>query len=127
MFRTLLEPEGATEKLTVLIEQALPVFQAAGDHAALYIGYSALGQVGNMRGQMDAGLEAYEQAATHAQQAGMQHEELGWRSTMRFSSEARFQTSSTPLSSSPLPSVRIKPPTSRLPVAICAPPSSWTA
>jgi tetratricopeptide (TPR) repeat protein len=62
----------------------LPVFRAAGNDAALYIGYSALGQVGNMRGQMDAGLEAYEQAAIHAQQAGLPHEDLGWRSTLRF-------------------------------------------
>ncbi|MBA3687466.1 MAG: AAA family ATPase [Chloroflexi bacterium] len=84
LLRTFLEPEGATEELAILIEEALPVFRAAGDDAALYIGYSALGQVGNMRGQMDAGLEAFEQAATHAQQAGMPHEELGWRSTLRF-------------------------------------------
>jgi class 3 adenylate cyclase/tetratricopeptide (TPR) repeat protein len=84
LLRTFLEPEGATEQLAVLIEEALPVFRAAGDDAALYIGYSALGQVRNMRGQMDAGLEAFEQAATHAQQAGMPHEELGWRSTLRF-------------------------------------------
>jgi class 3 adenylate cyclase/tetratricopeptide (TPR) repeat protein len=84
LLRTFLEPEGATEQLAALIEEALPVFRAAGDDAALYIGYSALGQVGNMRGQMDAGLEAFELAATHAQQAGMAHQELGWRSTLRF-------------------------------------------
>jgi class 3 adenylate cyclase/tetratricopeptide (TPR) repeat protein len=84
MLRTFLEPEGATEELAALLDEALPVFRAAGDDAALYIGYSALGQVRNMRGQMDAGLEAFEQAATHAQQAGMPHEELGWRSTLRF-------------------------------------------
>ena len=84
LLRTFLEPEGATEELAAVIEEALPVFRAAGDDAALYIGYSALGHVGNMRGQMDAGLEAFEQAATHARQAGMPHEELGWRSSMRF-------------------------------------------
>jgi class 3 adenylate cyclase/tetratricopeptide (TPR) repeat protein len=84
MLRTFLEPEGATEKLAALIEQALPVFHAAGDDAALYIGYSALGQVGNMRGQMDAGLEAYERAAIYAQQAGLPHEDLGYRATLRF-------------------------------------------
>lgn len=84
LLRTFLEPEGATEELAALIEEALPVFRAAGDDTALYIGYSALGQVGNMRGQMDAGLEAFEQAAIHARQAGMRHEELGWRSTLRF-------------------------------------------
>jgi len=84
MFRTFLEPEGATEELTVLIKQAMPVFQAAGSDTALYVGYAALGQVGNMRGQMDAGLDAYEQAAIHARRAGLPHEELGWRATLRF-------------------------------------------
>jgi class 3 adenylate cyclase/tetratricopeptide (TPR) repeat protein len=79
--RTYFEPEGATDKLAALIEEALPVFRDAGNDAALYIGYSALGQVENMRGQMDAGLEAYEQAATHAQQAGLPHGDLGARTT----------------------------------------------
>ena len=83
VFRTFLEPEGATEELTALIQQALPVFQAAGDETALYIVYAALGQVGNMHGHMDAGLEAYEQAAVHARRAGLPHDELGWRSTLR--------------------------------------------
>ena len=50
VFRTFIEPEGATEKLVALLEQALPVFQAAGDDLALYIGYSALGTVAPMRG-----------------------------------------------------------------------------
>ena len=49
-----LEPEGATEKLSALVEQALPVFQAAGDDMALYIAYSALADVAIMRGQMGA-------------------------------------------------------------------------
>ena len=42
MFRIYLEPEGAAEKLAALVEQALPVFEAAGDDLALYIAYSAL-------------------------------------------------------------------------------------
>ena len=84
MLRTSLEPEGATEKLAALIEEALPVFHAAGDDAALYVGYSALVQVWNTRGQMDAGLEAYEQAATHAQQAGLPPWDPGARAHFRF-------------------------------------------
>ena len=66
-----LEPEGATEKLAALVEQALPVFEAAGDDLALYIAYSALGEVAKMRAQMDAALEAYERAFAHARQAGL--------------------------------------------------------
>ncbi len=84
LLRTFLEPEGATEKLDALVGGALPVFEAAGDDLALYIAYSALGQVANMRAQMDAGLEAFERAAAHAQQAGLPHQFLGWRGTVRF-------------------------------------------
>jgi tetratricopeptide (TPR) repeat protein len=85
MFRTFLEPEGATDKLAALVvEQALPVFQTAGDHLALYIAYHALGQVANMRAQLDAGLEAYERASAHARQAGRPDELVGWRAAARF-------------------------------------------
>jgi len=84
LFRTFLEPAGATEKLVALIEEAFPVFEAARDDLALYIAYSALAQVANMRGQMDAGLEAYERAAAHARQAGLPHEFVGWRGSFRF-------------------------------------------
>ena len=45
-----LEPGDAAEKLLVLVEQALPVFEAAGDDMALYVGYSALGDVADQAG-----------------------------------------------------------------------------
>jgi class 3 adenylate cyclase/tetratricopeptide (TPR) repeat protein len=71
MFRLNLEPEGAQEKLAELVEQALPVFQAAGDDLALYIAYSALSELAGMRAQDDTALEAYERAVSHyARQAG---------------------------------------------------------
>ena len=60
------------------------MFEAAGDELALYTAYLALGQVANMRAQIDAGVKAYDQAAAHAQQAGLPHELMGWRSAMRF-------------------------------------------
>jgi class 3 adenylate cyclase/tetratricopeptide (TPR) repeat protein len=72
-FRAFLEPEGATDELAAVVEQALPVFEAADDDLALYIGYSALGTVANMRGQMDARLEANERAFVHVQRAGVPH------------------------------------------------------
>jgi class 3 adenylate cyclase/tetratricopeptide (TPR) repeat protein len=84
LFRIFLEPEGAIEQLAATIEQALPVFEAAGDDLALYIAYNALGQVANMRARMDALVEAYERAAAHAQRAGLPYEFLGWRATGRF-------------------------------------------
>ena len=46
------------------------MFQAAGDDLALYIAYSALAEVAEMRAQMDAALEAYERAFAYARQAG---------------------------------------------------------
>jgi len=82
-FRTFLEPEGAIEKLDALVEQALPVFSAAGDDLALYIAYCALGQVAGMRAQWDAALEAYEQAAAHAGEAGPLPQVEGWRASCR--------------------------------------------
>ncbi|MGZ6299188.1 MAG: AAA family ATPase, partial [Candidatus Limnocylindria bacterium] len=85
LFRTFLEPEGATDKLAALLEQALPVFEAAGDEFALYTAYMALGQVANMRAQMDAKLDAYEHAFAHARQAGLPHQLLAWRASARFS------------------------------------------
>ena len=84
LLRTFLEPEGATDKLAALLEQALPVFETAGDDLALYTAYRALGQVANMRAQMDAGLDAFERAFAHAQRAGLPHELLTWRAAFHF-------------------------------------------
>jgi class 3 adenylate cyclase len=68
--RFYLEPHGATDRLAAILDRALPVFNAAGDDRALYIGYSALGLVASIRAQMDASREADEQAFVHAQRAG---------------------------------------------------------
>jgi class 3 adenylate cyclase/tetratricopeptide (TPR) repeat protein len=65
-----LYPEDTTEELAALVEQALPVFQAAGNDLALYIAYSALATVASTRGRPDAALEAYERAFAHADEAG---------------------------------------------------------
>ena len=83
MVRSFLEPEGATDQLAALAERALPVFEAAGDDVGSYIGNCALGLVADMRGRYDAGLEAYERAATHAQRAGLGQELLSSRAASR--------------------------------------------
>jgi tetratricopeptide (TPR) repeat protein len=80
LIRTYIEPEGATEELAALVEGALPVLHAAGDDRWLYSAYQALGKVANMRGQMDAALDAYERAADHGRQA---HLGFGWRAFFR--------------------------------------------
>ena len=85
VLRTTIEPEGATERLAALLEEALPVFEAASDHLARYIAYSAVSEVEWERGRMDAALEAWEVALEHAQHAGIQPtSSLEGRSTPRF-------------------------------------------
>jgi class 3 adenylate cyclase/tetratricopeptide (TPR) repeat protein len=83
-FRIFLEPEGAAEQLAALLDQALPVFEAARDDLALYIGYVALEKVALIRGQMDARLDACERAFVHAQRAGLPHDLLWGRGASRY-------------------------------------------
>jgi class 3 adenylate cyclase/tetratricopeptide (TPR) repeat protein len=71
--RFYVEPHGATDRLAAILDRALPVFEAASDDRALYIGYSGLGLVAAMRAQMDAWRDADEQAFVHAQRAGLTH------------------------------------------------------
>jgi class 3 adenylate cyclase/tetratricopeptide (TPR) repeat protein len=84
LVRISFEPEGATDELAALCEQALPEFEDAGDDLALYIGYSGLGEVALIRARMDAMLAAYEKAFEHAQAAGMEHEIAIGRASARF-------------------------------------------
>jgi tetratricopeptide (TPR) repeat protein len=86
LFALDLEPDGAAERLAVLVEQALPVFGAAEDDLALCIAYTALAEVvGWRRGRMDAGLEATERAFAHARQAGyLPPGSMGSRAAFRF-------------------------------------------
>jgi hypothetical protein len=67
---------GGADHLAALIEQALPLLEAAGDDFALMIAYSALGQVASMHAQMDAMVEACERAASHGQRAGLPNQGL---------------------------------------------------
>jgi len=84
LLRTHFQPEGAIDELAALVERALPEFEAAGDEHALFIGYAALSQVGLMRARTDAMLEAYDQAAVHAQRAGLPQRFVDWRAAARF-------------------------------------------
>jgi class 3 adenylate cyclase/tetratricopeptide (TPR) repeat protein len=82
--RTSLDPEGVTEKLAALVEEALPVFEEAGDEVALYSAYRGLATVANMRAQLDLSAEMYERAAAHAERAGLPDRLVGMRDTGRF-------------------------------------------
>jgi class 3 adenylate cyclase/tetratricopeptide (TPR) repeat protein len=78
------KPEGATDELASITEQAMPEFEAAGDDLALYIGYSAVGEVALMRARMDAMVDACEKAFDHAQRAGLVHQLVRGRASGRF-------------------------------------------
>ena len=64
------EPTGAAEALDALIAEALPVFEEAGDELGLRIAYRALGDVANMRYEMDGQVAAYEKAEAYSSPAG---------------------------------------------------------
>jgi class 3 adenylate cyclase/tetratricopeptide (TPR) repeat protein len=83
VIRCYLVPEGATEELAALVEQALPVFEAAGDDLALYLGYFALGHVAGGSTQIDAALNAFERAFSHARRAGLPYQLLPARAACR--------------------------------------------
>jgi tetratricopeptide (TPR) repeat protein len=78
------EPEGAAQRLRVLVEQAQPVFESAGHDLALYTASYGLAQVAFEHAQTDAALEAYERAAAYGLAAGMSQEFLEWRAACRF-------------------------------------------
>ncbi len=84
IIRMSLEPEGAAERLAALVEQAQPVFAAAGHDLGLYTVYHGLAQVAFERAQTDAALEAYERAAAYGPAAGMSQEFLEWRAACCF-------------------------------------------
>jgi tetratricopeptide (TPR) repeat protein len=65
-----LQADGASERLTALLPEALPVFEAADDDLALHIAYAALGEEAETRLRNDEALEAYERAFMHAERAG---------------------------------------------------------
>ena len=83
IIRYYLEPEGAIEKLAGLVDQALPVFEAAEDDLALYYGYVALAHVASSSGRTDTTLDAFERAFAHARQAGLPYQLLLQRAVSR--------------------------------------------
>ena len=76
IFRMYVEPEGATELLAALVEEAIPVLEADEDDLALYIAYHGRSQVAHMRARMDDELEALELSLVRARKLGLSHE--GW-------------------------------------------------
>jgi class 3 adenylate cyclase/tetratricopeptide (TPR) repeat protein len=77
------EPEGATERIDVLLEEALPELEAIGDDLALYTAHYARTWVALGHGRMDLGLDAVERAAVHGRRADVPYEHVGWRASIR--------------------------------------------
>ncbi len=92
--RLFVEPEGATDDLAALTERALPVFEAAGDDFALFVGHLARALAAHMRALADTELIELETALVHVRKAGLPHQ--GW-STQAGRVAARF-FGSTPVS-----------------------------
>jgi class 3 adenylate cyclase/tetratricopeptide (TPR) repeat protein len=92
--RTAVEPEGAAERLAALVEESLPVFEAAGDDFALHLGHWARGQLAVSYARHDTELEETERALLHARRAGLPHLEA-----LRLSSPALLRLyGTTPVS-----------------------------
>ena len=84
VFALNLTPEGATEELAASINRDLPELEAAGNHMALYIAYSALAEVAHLRARVDVALEASERAFAHAQAGHVPTENLGSLAAYRY-------------------------------------------
>ncbi|HEU5362008.1 MAG TPA: adenylate/guanylate cyclase domain-containing protein [Gaiellaceae bacterium] len=70
-YRVFSEADQALDRLEALAQEALPLAEAAEDHAALVVLWRALGYgVANGRNQMDAWAKASERCITHARAAG---------------------------------------------------------
>ena len=67
-----IEPDGADSKLATLLDEAVPELEAIGDELALYVAYTAVGELANARGRPDAALAAFERAIAQAEHAGYQ-------------------------------------------------------
>jgi class 3 adenylate cyclase/tetratricopeptide (TPR) repeat protein len=84
LYLTSFEPEGAAEQVLIVVEEALPVFEAAADDVALYTAYHARGWALFTRGRPDPALADFERAVAHARKAGLPDDLLGWRGVFRF-------------------------------------------
>ena len=83
IFRINVEPEGQTEKVAALVEQALPVLESTGNDVALQTGYFAAAWVASMSLQWSAATEAFDRAAAHSRAAGLSNDFIGWRASAR--------------------------------------------
>ena len=69
-FRAHVAEEPEFDELEALAQEALPLLEGVGDHAALVHVWLALAELGNLRGQIEEKASALEHAVAHARLAG---------------------------------------------------------
>jgi tetratricopeptide (TPR) repeat protein len=79
-----LDAEGGATRLAALVEEALPIIEAAGDDTALFLVHRAHAHVLAVHGRMDSAVEAYERASVHAERAGLADRSAHWSDYGRF-------------------------------------------
>jgi DNA-binding SARP family transcriptional activator len=73
ILRFQVEPGGGLERLRALTEQALPLFDTAGDDFALSLVHFARGEIGHHQNRWDTELAEQERAQFHARRTGLPH------------------------------------------------------
>jgi class 3 adenylate cyclase/tetratricopeptide (TPR) repeat protein len=71
IFACYVEPEGATERLSALVEAAFPELERGEDDFALYVGHIGRWMVAHMLGQADAAGRQLQKSLEHARRLGL--------------------------------------------------------
>ena len=67
------DPDGATDRLVTVVDDALPVLETAGEDRALSVAYMALARAQHMRAKEDSAVEAVERGLACARRLGLPH------------------------------------------------------
>jgi class 3 adenylate cyclase len=78
LFSLYVEPEGATDRLTAAVDEAMPVFESAGDDFGLWFAFQARAEVANMRSRWDEVRAMLERALVYARRTRIAHLESVW-------------------------------------------------
>jgi tetratricopeptide (TPR) repeat protein len=84
--RVYMEPEGATQAVLEVVDQAMPEFERAGDQFGLFVGACIRAEANLHFGAHDAARVGFDEALEHARGVGLPHLEewiLGWRVAVR--------------------------------------------
>ena len=71
-------PEGASAKLTAVLDEAMPLFEAAADDFAIVVALSAAAEVSALQAGFDDARASLEAAIVHARRTGLPHVEASW-------------------------------------------------